>query len=971
MKKISLVLALFATLGCTLSAAPQLKKEKVDSIAVEGNVFDRYSSHHLVNTTIEMLRADSTLISAARGGSYFYQDKTDGRMYLDSISNFEINIPKVEGKYLIRVSKEGYEIEYAPFEAKINRRDTKLNAGKIFLTPVRVRTLGEFTVKASRVMFYNKGDTIVYNADAFNLPEGSMLDVLIRQLPGVTMDGSRIYVNGRYVETLILNGKDFFKGKNEVMLDNLGAYAVKDIAVYEKKDDMSGILGEREDVGREYVMDVRLKKDYMTGHIVNAQLGGGTKSRYIGRLFGMRYTTNSRVALYGNANNINKERLTESFVSEDGMPEQSEGLQKRINGGVDYLADNMAHTWEVSGNVDAGYVDDRNHIVTNSVNYLQSVDNFSFSDASGRNKDFGLSTAHRFRVLQDKWNLSVRPEFSYNKNKKNDATEAATFKEEIQNLNKQILESLYSGDRQELLKALVNRSITIYESDSHGWKGNLAAESKIRIPGSPDSFELKASTVYDRRSFFGNTLQNICFGSLITDGGAVPESSLLQQRFQSDRPQYSFKAQGLARYYFNIPFGSLNASYEYIHTQTRKNSDMSLLEAVTDNGMAEFIPGMLPVPDLANSYTSKLYKNQHILKVMWGVKKKFSNGTLQLGVEPKLFIERHDLFYHRGDVDAYPHRSFTRFNIENGKISWNSKNNKFGVRLSYSMTQTAPNLINMIDVVNTSDPLNIWTGNPNLKKSTKHLLTLNLNLRSGSRFSHGIYSMFRTVDNDIVQGYSYDSETGVRYYKSYNVSGNYSCKLNYWLDFRFGKDDEFRLRNTIYTHYDKYSNMIGYDSSPVLQHVKNKGISDFISLTWNKNAYYIQIDGSYVFDHSKAGKWSMTKNNSGSWKIGLIGRVDLPFNFDISTHLDLYRRFGFVEHSMNSADLLWAAQLGYSIKKGVCRITLDAYDILNQFKGINYEVNAMGRTQTVSSVLPRYLMLSVHYKFDFKPKRNN
>lgn len=115
----------------------------------------------------------------------------------------------------------------------------------------------------------------------------------------------------------------------------------------------------------------------------------------------------------------------------------------------------------------------------------------------------------------------------------------------------------------------------------------------------------------------------------------------------------------------------------------------------------------------------------------------------------------------------------------------------------------------------------------------------------------------------------------------------------------------------------------------------------------------------------------MTKNNSGSWKIGLIGSVDLPFNFDISTHLDLYRRFGYVEHSMNSADLLWAAQLGYSIKKGVCRITLDAYDILNQFKGINYEVNAMGRTQTVSSVLPRYLMLSVHYKFDFKPKRNN
>lgn len=107
MIKISFVIALLAIFGCDLSAAPQQKKEKVDSIAVEGNVFDRYSSHHLVNTKIEMLRADSSLISVVRGGRYFYQHKINGRILLDSTSNYEINIPKVEGKYLIRVSKEG------------------------------------------------------------------------------------------------------------------------------------------------------------------------------------------------------------------------------------------------------------------------------------------------------------------------------------------------------------------------------------------------------------------------------------------------------------------------------------------------------------------------------------------------------------------------------------------------------------------------------------------------------------------------------------------------------------------------------------------------------------------------------------------------------------------------------------------------------------------------------------------------
>ena len=61
--------------------------------------------------------------------------------------------------------------------------------------------LNEVVVKATKVKMYYKGDTLVYDADAFKLPDGSMLDALIRQLPGVTMnDGGEIFVNGRRVD---------------------------------------------------------------------------------------------------------------------------------------------------------------------------------------------------------------------------------------------------------------------------------------------------------------------------------------------------------------------------------------------------------------------------------------------------------------------------------------------------------------------------------------------------------------------------------------------------------------------------------------------------------------------------------------------------------------------------------------------------------------------------------------------------
>ena len=107
------------------------------------------------------------------------------------------------------------------------------------------QSLDEVVVTASKVQLVWRGDTLVYNADAFNVPQGSMLDRLIRQLPGVTLkENGEIRVNGRKVDYLTLNGTDFFKGNNRMMLDNLPYYTVKNIKVYDKSTDMSQFLGD-------------------------------------------------------------------------------------------------------------------------------------------------------------------------------------------------------------------------------------------------------------------------------------------------------------------------------------------------------------------------------------------------------------------------------------------------------------------------------------------------------------------------------------------------------------------------------------------------------------------------------------------------------------------------------------------------------------------------------------------------------
>ena len=79
---------------------------------------------------------------------------------------------------------------------------------------------------------------MVYDASAFKLPDGSMLDDLIRQMPGVKMnDNGEIFVNNRKVDEVLLGARSFMGGNSKVLLENLPYYTVKNVKVYEKETD--------------------------------------------------------------------------------------------------------------------------------------------------------------------------------------------------------------------------------------------------------------------------------------------------------------------------------------------------------------------------------------------------------------------------------------------------------------------------------------------------------------------------------------------------------------------------------------------------------------------------------------------------------------------------------------------------------------------------------------------------------------
>ena len=243
-----------------------------------GKVVDSYTRELMKDFQADLMRPDSTLIQ-----SYFPREMT---AYNQPMNLSLDSLP--ESDFIIYVTAEGY---YPQF---MNVKQPGKDEWGIELYPIMMnripfykpKQLEEVTVTASKLKMVMKGDTIVYNADAFALAQGSMLDGLISQLPGVELKGNgQIYVNGKFVNELLVNGENFFKGDPKIALENLPAYMVNDVQVYHRNEFM-----ERKPKDElPLVMDVKLKKQYQMGWIANAEAGYGTSNRYLGRLFWLMF----------------------------------------------------------------------------------------------------------------------------------------------------------------------------------------------------------------------------------------------------------------------------------------------------------------------------------------------------------------------------------------------------------------------------------------------------------------------------------------------------------------------------------------------------------------------------------------------------------------------------------------------------------------------------------------------------------
>ena len=159
---------------------------------LSGNVKDISSRMYISDATVEVMTTDSVVLAEKQSLSADNLAMNNNRMVNLSISLKELQ----HDRLILRFTHPGYTTKYMDIHIQ-GKRNNYRYLGDVLLLRRDNILLDEVTVEATKIRMVAGKDTLVFNASEFQLAQGSMLDGLIRQLPGVQLDGGRIMVNGR------------------------------------------------------------------------------------------------------------------------------------------------------------------------------------------------------------------------------------------------------------------------------------------------------------------------------------------------------------------------------------------------------------------------------------------------------------------------------------------------------------------------------------------------------------------------------------------------------------------------------------------------------------------------------------------------------------------------------------------------------------------------------------------------------
>ncbi|MDE6536323.1 MAG: hypothetical protein K2K82_10010, partial [Muribaculaceae bacterium] len=696
------------------------KKPAEPLISISGYVFDAVTEEPLKNVKITVRDSLGVVLKDSLALKAYESERSayDYVVYQDKVPERE--------KYLITISAPGYATE--EFDARISACEKSwgtvyaVDLGNIYLRASRrEHSLSEITVTASKVKMIMKGDTIEYDATAFKLPEGSMLDNLIRELPGAQLDDNgRITVNGQFISELLVNGRNFFSGDPQVALRNLPAYTVKNVQVYRREPEaFRGLDVERDKSDDPLIMDVNLKKEYMGGWMANAEFGGGVSlknardGRWMGRVFAMRYNKLSFIAFHASANNLNDPDKA-GAKGQWSKPQVLAGVTTTKRAGVEY---NTSWADQAYCGVNSTFdVVRKTNLTGQSVmgeQFLEGGNTFNRSESSSNRSCWDINwrgeISRMFGKVARVW---FATEIDYEKGTSRRSSSSAES-------NSMLPENFTAPGSADFVKdMLYYRSQRLLGRDlTFGVKSTLFSYIYCTKPG---YFGLDANLIYhNSRVKSGNSDQ------IIYPNGQSNDISLMQNDLMPSRDyDFTIKPQWFMNDYKigekkNI---SWRLSYRY---QQKYNFGRRTLEEM--NTGREHAPSVLESGswflDEANSY--------HTTRREWnnGVEASFTYDFAKYSIS---FNGASDYCIRRlEDFRQQTLRHVARNDWKNSVSLSFASGKSWSPGLSWDFNagfhQELPEMLKLLDVVDSSNPLVVTLGNSNLHREKDYSLSASVN----------------------------------------------------------------------------------------------------------------------------------------------------------------------------------------------------------------------------------------------------
>lgn len=868
--------------------------------SISGKVVDKETAQTLPYGDVELLLpADSSVVSGETTDD-------DGNFLFEKVD---------KGDYLLRVSYMGYVDRYR--KVKVMEDTSNVIIKRISLK-IDAQLLDEVAVLAEKTPVQVKEDTLVYNASSFRVMDGAILEDLVKKLPGaeLTTDG-KLVVNGKEVKKILVDGKEFFSDDPQMSMKNLPANMVNEVKAYEKKSESAQLTGVDDDED-EMVLDLSVKKGMKDGWIGNVFGGLGAdlrvddpNLRYEAGGSASKFSENSNFSVVASSNNTNKNGYDGNAAS------SGEGVNTASTVGVTFAKD-KSKKFDYGGNFQYGHK--KNDVEKDIHRETFRRSGTTYQDESDNSLKHGdnASGSFRFRWKPDSMtNIVFRPNVSYSYSYSEASDIASNFN---------------SSHKINYTKSSFKKN----ESNNLNLNGSLRFVRKLNEDGRNISLNANGGYSHSPSDLRSTSLTDFFFYDDEYDMDESVDSVLLTDRWtdkMNNNVNYSIEASYteplFAKHYlvFKYRFQHRNSdSYSYVYDEDDLSDRIDSLSSSVENNY-----------------------NTHRAEIGFQGKSVRMNYNVGFALQPQISSTDNYLGRNKGKNMRQSVLNFSPSLRYQYKFS-----KQHNLMLRYNGQSSAPNVEDLQEVIDESDPLNLRYGNPDLKPSYTNTVTARYKKYNSEKQSSIMANVtFRNVVNAITNVILYDQSTGAQEYHRANVNGNWNINVQFTNSNPFRKHRKFLFSGN--TKFG-YSNDVSFEDNGL-----------------ERNTYMMDLYGKYQlgYRHDKfdanlyvAGKYQQSETESEDFESGFDFNVNLPWNMVLSSDLN-YHYFNGYSNSFDKDAWLWNASLTKNfLKNNAGALKFKIFDILGQQSNLSRRVTESSIVETEYNSLGNYFIVQFTYKFN-------